>query len=70
MTQAEAAVAEVTDEVTEEKKYRLTLEVDIQNVGPCRKHVRVKVPRTDIEHFEGEATDEIVQTAEIGRAHV
>ncbi|MBC8113359.1 MAG: trigger factor [Candidatus Saccharimonas sp.] len=65
MTQADAAVAEVTDEETQEKKYRLTLEVDIQNVGPCRKHVRVKVPRTDIEHFEGEATDEIVQTAAV-----
>ena len=65
MTQAEAAVAEATDDDTEEKKYHLSLEVDIQTVGPCRKHVRVKVPRTDISHFEDKATEEIVQTAAV-----
>ena len=65
MTQAEAAVAEATDDDTEEKKYHLSLEVDIQTVGPCRKHVRVKVPRIDISHFEDKATEEIVQTAAV-----
>ena len=63
MTQA--AVAEQTDESVEDQKYRLTLAVDIQNIGPCRKHVRVKVPRTDIEYFEGEATAEVVRTAAV-----
>ena len=65
MTQADAPVAEATDDDVEEKKYHLSLEVDIQTVGPCRKHVRVKVPRNDISHFEGLATEEVVKTADV-----
>lgn len=61
----------VTETVAEDQndaadaRYRLAIEVDIQNVGPCKKHVRVKVPRADIEHFSTEAVAEVIQTAQV-----
>jgi trigger factor len=64
VAEAETAVAEVGPG-TESDRYRLSIEVDIQNVGPCKKHVRVKVPRTDIEHFATEAVAEVVRTAAV-----
>lgn len=64
MTQAETAVADEAQS-TEEQKYRLSLEVDVQNVGPCRKHVRVKVPRLDIDHFDEEAVKEVIETTTV-----
>jgi trigger factor len=43
----------------------MSLEVDITPVGPCRKHVRIKIPRTDIEHFEEEAVKEVSGSAAV-----
>lgn len=65
MTEADTAVAGVETESAEPQRYRLAIEVDIQSVGPCKKHVRVKVPRVDIDHFTEEAVKEIVQTAAV-----
>ena len=68
MTEAETAVADVENEATEpteSPRYRLAIEVKIQNVGPCKKHVQVKVPRLDIDHFSTEAIKEIVKTAAV-----
>lgn len=65
MTQADAAMAGTTGELTGTTKYRIALEVDIQDVGPCRKHVRVKVPRADIDHFELEAVQEVAKSAAV-----
>ena len=45
--------------------YKMSLEVDISNVGPCRKHVRVKVPQADIDHFREEALEEVAGTASV-----
>lgn len=59
MSDTETPVADV------DQKYKLSLKVDIQNVGPCRKHVRVTVPRTDIDHFSEEALKEVVETAAV-----
>lgn len=59
MSDTETPVADV------DQKYKLSLKVDIQNVGPCRKHVRVTVPRTDLEHFSEEALKEVVETAAV-----
>lgn len=61
----ETAVADVEKAGEESDRYRLSIDVDIQNVGPCKKHVRVKVPRSDIEHFSTEAVTEIVKTAAV-----
>ena len=64
MTESETAVAEI-EESGEPPRYKLSIEVDIQNVGPCKKHVRVKVPRSDIDHFSTEAVSEVVKTATV-----
>lgn len=49
----------------DDAKYKMTLNVDIQNVGPCRKHVRVIVSRTDLDHFRSEAVAEVSGTAAV-----
>jgi trigger factor len=64
VTEADSAVADVQNDESE-ARYRLSIEVDIQNVGPCKKHVRVKVPRVDIDHFSEEAVKEVVQSASV-----
>lgn len=48
-----------------EAKYKMSLQVGIDNVGPCRKHVRVKVPQQDIDHFRDEALAEVADTAAV-----
>ncbi len=65
MSEAETPVADAVTEAADDQKYKLSLKVEIQNVGPCRKHVRVTVPRFDIDHFSGEALKEIVNTAAV-----
>lgn len=65
VTEAATATTDVDNASAEPARYRLAIEVDIQNVGPCKKHVRVKVPRSDIEHFENEAVGEIAQSASV-----
>jgi trigger factor len=55
--EGEAAVAE--------PKYKMSLDVDISSVGPCRKHVRIKIPRADIEHFQQEAVKEVSGSAAV-----
>ncbi|WP_166823777.1 trigger factor [Thalassoroseus pseudoceratinae] len=44
---------------------RLSLEVDIADAGPCRKHVSVTVPREDIDKFFEAATGELLKTASV-----
>ena len=45
--------------------YKLSLDVNIETTGPCRKHIRVKVPRKDLQHFHGEALKEVKDTAAV-----
>lgn len=45
--------------------FKMSLAVDISTVGPCRKHVRVKVPQADIDYFRGEALKEVSGTAAV-----
>lgn len=49
----------------DDAKYKMTLNVDIENVGPCRKHVRVTVSRKDLDHFRSEAVSEVSDTAAV-----
>ncbi len=62
MADEETAVATVD---APEAKYKMTLTVDIQDVGPCRKHVRVKVARADIDFFRKEAAADVSGTAAV-----
>jgi len=45
--------------------FKMSLVVDIQNAGPCKKHVRVQVPRSDLEFFQNDAIKELVSTAAV-----
>lgn len=65
MSETETPVADAGTQADAEQKYKLSLKVDIDNVGPCKKHVRVTVPRKDIDHFSEEALKEIVDTASV-----
>jgi trigger factor len=60
-------VAEETDELTEaeETEYRMSLSVDMEDIGPCRKKVKVVVPRADLDHFRDQAVDELSGRAEV-----
>lgn len=60
-------VTEDTDEATDvdENEYRMTLTVDIEEIGPCRKKVKVVVPRADLDFFRDQAVDELSGKAEI-----
>lgn len=57
--------AETETAVEESEGFRLTLDVDIQNVGPCKKHVKVTVPRSDVDHFYSEAVDKLSEQADV-----
>ena len=54
-TTSGTALAEEGDGVP----FKMTLSVDIQNAGPCKKHVRVQVPRSDLDHFYNEAVKDL-----------
>lgn len=55
MAESENVTGETTTAVADgAEKSRLELSVDIQNAGPCKRHVQIKVPRSSI--------DEVYQT--------
>ena len=51
--------------VADSEAYRMSMEVDVQDSGPCRKHIRVKVPQADIDHFRTTALDEFCVNANV-----
>jgi trigger factor len=51
--------------VSEQEAYKLSLDVQVEDAGPCRKHVRVRVPRNDIEHFFEESLGELSESAAV-----
>jgi trigger factor len=44
-----ATTDEVASSVAVESKTRLDLDVQISDVGPCKKHLKVTIPRSDVE---------------------
>jgi trigger factor len=60
---AETAVAEA--EGVEPEDFRLSLTADIQETGPCKKHVRITVPQSDISHFLEEEIGGMVDKASV-----
>lgn len=58
---AEGALAEGAAE----PPYKMSLSIDIQNAGPCKKHVRVQVPRADIDHFFNDVVKDLVMNAAV-----
>lgn len=63
MTEDTAAVADVGEET--QTGYKMSLDVNIETTGPCRKHIRVKVPRQDLQHFHAEALKEVADSAQV-----
>jgi trigger factor len=60
-TEMTSAVAEGGDDAP----FKMTLGVEIENAGPCKKHVRVQVPRADLDYFYNDAVKELVSTAAV-----
>jgi trigger factor len=46
-------------------KPKLALDVQIEDVGPCKKHVKVAIPRSDIEKQFDESLGEITKDAQV-----
>ncbi|MCA9015020.1 MAG: trigger factor, partial [Planctomycetaceae bacterium] len=51
------ATAEET--VSADSEYKMSVTAKIDEVGPCKKHVTVTVPRVDIDHFYSESVSEL-----------
>jgi trigger factor len=48
-----------------ETKRKLEIDVQISDVGPCRKHLKVTVPRSEIEHQFGESLGSFQRDAHV-----
>ena len=57
----ELATTDTTAEetVSADSEYKMSVTAKIDEVGPCKKHVTVTVPRTDIDHFYSESVSEL-----------
>lgn len=45
--------------------HKLNLKVEVKDAGPCLKHVRVTIPREDIEHFYDHAVEDLSGSAAV-----
>lgn len=61
--QAGGDVGVAEEDQAEEKK--MDLNVTIEDVGPCKKHVRVSVPRASIDEIQADLLDEYAGQAEV-----
>jgi trigger factor len=51
--------------VAEAAPFSLSLGIVIEDTGPCKKHVRITVPRSDIDHIYDDEVGQMVSKAEI-----
>ena len=63
----ELATTDATADATEsaDSEYKMSVTAKIDEVGPCKKHVTVSVPRADIEHFYSESVAELGDQATV-----
>ena len=54
----------VADE-EEKETYRLSIDATIEDSGPCRKHISIRIPREDIDHFYAEEVNSLADKAEV-----
>jgi trigger factor len=66
-TTAEAVAPEhaAADVAEDKEKRKLALDVQIETVGPCKRHIQISIPREDIEAQYSEAFDELVENAAV-----
>jgi trigger factor len=62
---SEQLLDEETAEEQEEEKEPLNLEVDIQNRSTCERHIKVTIPREDIERYFDKEFSDLMPTAQI-----
>jgi len=63
---AEEATTVVAENDTEEtSKSRLDLTVSIENAGPCKRHVQIKVPRNSIDEVYSTILEDYTGRAEV-----
>ena len=65
MAEDGAMVVETAAAEGDTEQQRLNLTVEIEDVGPCRKHVAVTVPEADIELLRNDSLDEFSGKAEV-----
>lgn len=61
----EAIETGVETEAEGEKKERLELKVDVADAGPCKKHIKVTVPRSDVDKFFNKEFTDLLKTASV-----
>ncbi|MEX0725200.1 MAG: trigger factor [Planctomycetaceae bacterium] len=49
----------------DEHVHHLSLDVEVTDVGPCRKHVRVRIAEADVNHMREHAIEEVASTAAV-----
>lgn len=64
-TLTEQNVDSAADVTAPEDDFKMDLTVNVETVGPCRKHVRVTVPRSGIDAVQERAVDELMDKAEV-----
>jgi trigger factor len=72
-TEGEAGDTAVAEAPAEEGPPKLALEVEVDDIGPCRKHVKVTVPRSEIDFLHADVVSEFEGEAEVPgfrRGHV
>lgn len=63
--QGDATSGTAVAEGGEEGPFKMSLGVEINSAGPCKKHVRVRVPRADLDHLFNDAVKELVTSAAV-----
>lgn len=63
---AGTSVSEISTETAVDEgpqPYRMSLGVEISDAGPCKKHIVVRIPRTDLDYFYNDAVKGLVSSA-------
>ena len=63
MSTADETTSDVLEDENEPEDRKLDLQVEINDAGPCLKHVRVIVPRDDIDFAYENAVENLTETA-------
>ena len=51
--------------VAEPQEFKLSIDVAIEDIGPCKKHVRITIPRADITHIYGMEVGDLISSADV-----
>jgi trigger factor len=63
--ESEEPESEETEAAEASADFRMSLGVDIQDAGPCRKHVRIRIPQDDIDRYRDDVLGEFASSAAV-----